>query len=167
MDGPLRRATVVRRPCQLLAGLSHREQMAAEIAAVHGGYIHRQQRRARLRVVPVQKVTEVARQCDQRSQRGLHPAKQLLRTNPAKLSGASHAEQVQADIGGRGTVRHHVVWCGLQIVWRQMVVVCNDVALKKAPGITRNACQIWLNLKRQSNFLAGWTDPTHPPDPYR
>ncbi len=92
--------------------------MAAEVAAVHGGHIHGQQRRAALRVVPVQKMAAMALQPGQGGQRGLNPRQKFQCAYPAKLAGAAGAEQVHADVGGRGAVRHDVVRRGLQVVGR-------------------------------------------------
>ena len=78
----------------------------------------------------------------QRGQRGLQPRQQLLRADPAELPRAGHAQQVQADVGGRGAVRHHVVRRGLQVVGRQVVVLGADAALEQAPGVARDAFQV-------------------------
>ena len=85
---------------QFAAGLCHREQMAAQVAAVHRGYVHRQQRRAALRVVPVQEVAAVALQPAKCRQRRLQPGQQLCGRNPAESACARRAQKIDADVGG-------------------------------------------------------------------
>ena len=83
----------------------------------------RQQRRARLRVVPVEEVAAVARQRRQRGERRLQPRRAAPACRSSRTARAhSRRQQVQADVGGRGAVRHHVVRRGLQVVGRQVVV---------------------------------------------
>ena len=53
------------------------------------------------------------------------------RADPAEPARAGGAQQVQADVGGRGAVRHHVVRRGLQVVGRQVVVVAVTQRSKK------------------------------------
>ena len=156
---------------QLGAGLRHRQQVATEVAAVDGGDVHRQQWRQRLRVIPVHEVAAMALQLVQRRQCRLQAADQLQRADPAELPRAGRAQQVQADVGGRGAVRHHVLRNGLQIVWRQMVVFGPDAALEVAPTVACDAGKIGPVIKRQ---LAGALTrrqrrvrPTHPPRPQR
>ena len=84
---------------QLAARLGHGQQMATEVAAVHGGHIHRQQGRAALGVVPVQEMATMALQSAHRCQSGAQPGDQLGCADPAELPGAGNAEQVQAQIG--------------------------------------------------------------------
>ncbi len=126
---------------QQAAGLGHREQVHAEVAAVHGGHVTRQQRLQGLGGVPVEEVTPVALHLLQAGQRGLHALQQVLRADPSEFARARRAQQVQADVGGRGAVGHHVERQYLQVVGRQKVVARIDTALEQAPGIARQVVE--------------------------
>ena len=52
-DGVPGGLVVIRGRRQLTAGLGHGQQVAAQVATVHGGHVHGQHGQARLRVVPV------------------------------------------------------------------------------------------------------------------
>ena len=89
----------MRRARQLQAGMRERQQMAAQIAAVHGRDIHWQQWLAALRVVPVHEMPALAPQPSHTGQRALQPQQQILGSDPAKLPGTGDAQEVQANIG--------------------------------------------------------------------
>ena len=160
-------ARVIGRAGQLEAGLGGGQQVPAQIAAVHGGHIHGQQRRAALGVVPVEKVAAVALQRVQGSGRGLQAREQVLRADPAEAARAGHAEQVQADVGGRGAVRHHVVRHGLQVVRWQVPVFGDDAALEQAPGVACQAFQRGMFAGWQLGFDAARVRAADPPRPHR
>ena len=128
----------------LAAGLGHRQQVAAEVAAVDTADIARQQCGTGLGVVPVQEVAAVALQRVERAQGGLQALQQVLGADPAETAGAGRAQQVQADVGGRGAVGQHLLRRGLQVVGRQVAVVGTDAALEEAPAVTGNAGQAML-----------------------
>ena len=159
-DGGVRRALG-----QFQARLCGRQQMAAEVAAVHGGHIHRQQRRQRLRVVPVQKMPTMALHPLQRGERGFHPCQQLGGVDPAELARASRAQQVQTNVGRRGAVRHHVHRQRLQVVRRQVVVIGHHAALEQAPGVARDAFKIGAIGLGQHQLGVGRAWPADAPGP--
>ena len=159
--------TVVRRACKFTARLCGGQQMSTQVAAVHGGHIHRQQRRLALRVVPIQEMAPVARQFVQRFQRGFKAGNQVFGIDPAKLASARDAQQVQADVGGRCAVGHHRLRGDLQVVGRQVVVFGADTTLEQAPGVARHAFKVRLVLRRQGSIPTRRTRPADPPCPYR
>ena len=127
---------------QRQAGLRDGQQVAAEVAAVDGGDVHRQQRLAARGVVPVEEVAPMALQAIDAVQGVLQPAEQLRRVDPAEFARASHAQQVQADVGRRGALRQHVMRRRLQVVWRQVTVGRRHAALEVAPSVTRQHVQV-------------------------
>ena len=151
----------------LAAGLGHRQQVAAEIAAVDAAHIARQQRGTGLGVVPVQEVATVALQRVKRGQGGLQALQQVLGADPAKAAGTGRAEQVEADVGGRGTVGQHVLRCSLQVVGRQVAVVGANAAFEEAPAVARNAGQARLFGGGQGLFGTGRRGPAGPPAEHR
>ena len=153
--------------CQFAAGLGHGEQMAAQVAAVYRGHIHRQQWRAALGVVPVHEVAAVALQPCERRQGRLQSCQQLRGRNPAERACACRAQQIQADVGGRCPVRQHVVRQRLQVIRRQMVVVRSDATLEEAPGVARDGQQLGAVLRRQGTDIALRTGSTGQPGPHR
>ena len=72
----------------------------------------------------------------------LQPAEQLRRVDPAEFARASHAQQVQADVGRRGAPRQHLMRRRLQVVWRQVTVGRRHAALEVAPRVTRQHAQV-------------------------
>ena len=166
-NGAPRRSPVVRCTRQFQTGLGHRQQVADKVAAVDRGNVHRQQRCAALGVVPIHEVAAVALHAAQGGQRGLQPRQHVLRADPAELARAGHAQQVQADVGGRSAVRHHVVRRDLQIVRRQVVVRRADAALEQTPGVARNGREVDLVLDRQGFVFARRARPADPPGPQR
>ena len=65
-----RRVLIARRIEAGETSLSHRQKVPAEVAAIDGRHIHRQQRRASLGVVPVQKMAFMSSQGVERCQGG-------------------------------------------------------------------------------------------------
>ena len=112
--------------------------MRGAVAAVDGGDVRRCQDGQALRVVPVVEVTAMARQLLQRVQRRRHALGEPGRADEAHLARTGRCQQVQADVGRRGAVRHHHVRTELHVVGRQMMVAHTDMALVVAPGL---ACQ--------------------------
>ena len=151
---------------QFQAGLGHGQQVAAEVAAVHGGHIHRQQSCAGLRVVPVQEVAPVTLHRGQRGQRGLQARDQLFGAYPPERPGAGRAQQVQADIGRRGAVRHHVVRRHLQVVGWQVLVLGAHAALEQAPGVACDVLQISPVGDGQGGVPGRRARPADPPCPH-
>ena len=162
-----RRLSVVRRVGQIPAGLRHRQQMPAQIAAVHRGNVHRQQRLGGLRVVPVQQMASVTTQPVQGGQRGIEPCQQLLGADPPELPGAGRAQQIKPDVGGRGSVRHHVVRRGLQVVRGQVVVLFGHAAFEQSPRIACHALEIGPLRGRQIGADMHRMAAADPPDPQR
>ena len=91
LNSPLRDTDVEGRLGQFEAGLSDGQQIAAEIAAVYRGDVQRQQRLTALSVVPIQEMTPIALQPEERLECRLQTAQQVIRSNPAKLASAGHA----------------------------------------------------------------------------
>ena len=152
---------------QLPAGPGHREQMAAQVAAVHGGHVHRQQCGTRQRVVPVEEMATVARQRRKRAERGLEARHQLGRVDPAEPIRAGRAQQVHADVRRRRAVRRHVARGGLQVVRRQVLVLRADAAFEEPPGVARDAFEVGAILPWQHGLRVHRPDAAGPPDPQR
>ena len=88
------------------AGLGHGQQQASQVAAVHRRDIGRLQHFQCAGVVPVEQMAVVLGQFFDAVERGFEPPHQLAGADPAELAGAAHGQQVQADVGRRGAVRH-------------------------------------------------------------
>ena len=138
--------------------MPHGQQLATQVATVDGGYIHGCQRFQRLRVVPVEEVPLVPSHFQQRLYRVFNAVGHFLGSDPAKLPGAGHTHQVQANVGGGSPVRHHVVRHRLQIVGGQVMVGHAYTAFEQAPGVFCNAEQVAPVAGSQGRafiFLAG------------
>ena len=147
----------------------HREQVAAEVAAVHGGHVHRQQRRARSG-------------CRTSSGSGRGGAA-AWPAWPAWPPGASAARPCRSSRTARaqatlsryrpmlvGEVRCATMSCGsgLQVVGRQVVVFGADAALEEAPGVARDAFQVGRGRRRAASRRgARPARPADPPGPQR
>ena len=160
-------ACVQRRGNQCSAGLGHGQQVAAEVAAVDGGHVARQQRRASASVGPVHEVAAVSGQGVQRAQGGLQPGQQVLCADPAERARTGRAQQVQADVGRRGAARQHLLRQNLQVVGRQVAVGGGDGALVEAPVVARQVAQPDLFGCRQRLVASRGHRPADPPGAQR
>ena len=147
------------------AALRNRQQVTTEVAAVHGGHVHGQQRQGGGGVVPIEQMASVALQPLKCVHCVFQPFEHLLRRDPSKSTGAGGAQQVQAHVGGRSSARQHVVRLGLKIVWRQVVVGGGDGEFKVAPGATRHSQQLRTPVGRQLHITNTFgRRPTDPPN---
>ena len=135
---------------QCVAGPGYRQQVASEVAAIHGRYIGRLQHLQRLGLVPIEQMPFVFGQAFYRLQRQLQALHQLGCSDPAELARAGCRQQIQADVGRRCAVRQRGLQVYLQIVWRQVVVLRADTILKVAPGIARQRQQVSLVVPTQA-----------------
>ena len=158
---------VQRRGNQCGAGLGHGQQVAAEVAAVDGGHVARQQRRASAGVGPVHEVAAVSGQGVQRAQRGLQPGQQVLRADPAERARTGRAQQVQADVGRRGAARQHLLRQDLQVVGRQVVIGRRHRAFVVPPVVARQVAQPGLLGCRQRPVAPRGHRPADPPGAQR
>ena len=128
---------------QAFAGRRQHQQMATEVAAVDSGDVGRRQRGQGLGVGPVVEVAVPARQAVQRVERVFQALRHFGRAYESHFPRRRHAQQVQADVGGRGAVRHHRLRAGeLHVVGRQVVVFRADVAAVVGPGVTGQCAQM-------------------------
>ena len=141
MDRLLAGRRIQRGAGQLKAGAGYGKQMGSEVAAVHGGDIARQQRLQALGVIPVEEVAVVALHPGQRGRGRFQAHQQILGADPAELPRTGGAEQIKADVGGRGPVGEHLERRRLKVVRGQVVVAFAHAALEKPPGVTRNVLQ--------------------------
>ena len=108
--------------------------MSGQIAAIHRRDVLRVQRAKILRVVPVIEVTAEPLQAAHGREGCLQPVDGLGRPGPSEVAGADRGEEVEAEIGGRGSVGHRRLRVFLKIVRRQHVVRRRHEGLEEAPG---------------------------------
>jgi len=135
------------------AGIGEGDQVAGEIAAVHGRDIGWFQRAHVLGGVPVEEVAAVSLQPAHAVQRRLHSLECLQRAGPAEITCGDGRKQIQAHVGGRGSARDDRLGLFLEIVRRQHVVGGGDECFEEAPGAPCNQAQL-LGI-RFSQFLTG------------
>ena len=101
----------------------------------------------------------------QRLQRRRQSLGHLERADEAELACARHRQQVQADVGRRGAVRHLRLRHELHVVGRQVGVFGADVALVEAPGVARqfgDVGPVGGAEARAPHARAGAADPPRP-----
>ena len=133
---------VLGRVGQFVTGAGEGRQVAAQVAAVDGRDVGRQQWGEGLDVDPVQDVAAVARQPVQRVQRVRAALQQCGGGDPAKLARAGQGQQVQADVGRRGALRDHHAGLELHVVGWQVVAVGADVGFEQPPGVACHGQQV-------------------------
>ena len=151
--------------CSLSARSRHRQQVTAQVAAVHRRHIGRQQRLQRGGVGPVHEVAALARQAVQRVERGLQAVGHLQRGHPAEGARAGQRQQIHADVGRRGALGHHDARHGLHVVGRQVVGAGVDMGLEPRPGVACHAEQVVAVGRRQRGL--GARRPAGPGHPQR
>ena len=129
-----------RRPASRQA-LREREQMAGEVAAVHGRDVARLERAQLARVVPVVEVAAEALQARQRRERRLEPLHRVEEAEPAEVAGRDHRQQIEPDVGGRRAVRDDRPRVLLEVVGRQEGGPRPDEGLEEAPGPARGRAE--------------------------
>ena len=129
----------IHRPAHLRTGMLHHQQVAGQIAAVHGRNIARLQRAQVLGVVPIEEMAAIPLHLVQGRHGGFQPFHGLPRADPAEIARRQDHIQIHADIGGRGAMRHRALGHFLEIVRRQMVVGRGHEFFEEGPGLTR--CQ--------------------------
>ena len=98
------------------------QQTSRQVAAVHRRNERRLQRLQCARIIPVVKMPLPLWQLFERNEGFFHAAGHFVRREQAQPFRRRQGTQVQADVGGRGTVRHALVGLDLHIVGRQGVV---------------------------------------------
>ncbi len=102
----LRPARVQRRPGRDLGtGIAERDQVACQIAAVHGRDVFRLQRAQILGAVPVVEMAAEALQPVHRGEGRLELLDGGKRAAPSEIARGDDGKQIEADIGGRGAAR--------------------------------------------------------------
>ena len=123
------------------AGRGHRDQMAGEIAAVDARHVERIERPQRRRLVPVEQMAAMALHLLDRRHRRVDAAGRIGEADPAEIARRNDRQQIDADIGRRGSRRHDRVRRFLEIVRRQHVVLGRDEGLEIGPGAARDRAQ--------------------------
>ncbi len=113
------------------------EQVAREIAAVHRRHVGRAQRSQRLRVVPIEPMALVLVHPVHGVERRRRALDHLPVGDVAEVSRREVGQQRQADVGGRGSMRHAFDRMLLHVVRRQEVVFTRHVGLEECPGAAR------------------------------
>ena len=98
------------------------QQTGRQVAAIHRGDEGRFQRLQRACVVPVVQMPLPFGQGFEGGEGVLHAAGHFIRGQQAQPLRRRQRAQVQADVGGRGTVRHALVGLDLHVVGRKAVV---------------------------------------------
>ncbi len=122
---------------QLDARLLEREQVAGEVAAVHGRDVLRRERRERLGVVPVEEVAAELLELVEGADGQLQPLDEFERRGVAEVARGDRREQEQADVGRRRAVRD-ALGVFLKVVGREPVVRLPDELLEEAPRPARD-----------------------------
>ena len=125
----------------VLARIGERDQVPGEIAAVDRGNVPRLQGTKVSRIVPVEQVTAQALHAAHGCERRLQAIDRLARSDPAELTRASDREQIEPDIGRRGSVRDRGRGIVLEIVGRKRIVGGGDESFEEAPGAARGPSQ--------------------------
>ena len=115
------------------AHLPQGDQVAGKVAAVHGRDVGRLQHREVAQVVPVVEVPAEAAQLFERLEDAGEPLDHLPGRDEAEVARAPDREQLQPDVGGRGSCRHHRHGFLLEVVRRQPVRRFADEAVEKTP----------------------------------
>ncbi len=124
------------------AGIGEGDQVAGEIAAVHGRDIGGFQRTHVLGGIPVEEVAAVSLQPAHAVQRRFHSLERLQRAGPAEITCGNGGEQIQPHVGGRGSACDYRLRVFLEIVRRQHVVGDGDEGFEEAPGAPCNQAQL-------------------------
>src|SRR5580658_965891 len=115
--------------------------MPGKVAAIHRRDVARIQRAQVLCVVPVVKMTSILLQATQRREGRLQPLNGLEGADPSEVTSTDRGEQIQAEIGGGGSMCQDRSWIFLEVIGRQHMVVCRDKCLEVAPGAAGNQPQ--------------------------
>ena len=98
-----------------------------------------------------------ALQAVHRRERRLQTFDRLRRADPTEIPGAGDGEQVEADVGRRGSVSDRRRGFFLKIIGRQHVVAFSHEGLEVAPGPTRGLPKdLPFSFGNRSQALAAW-----------
>ena len=117
-----------------LAGVGERDQVAGQVAAVHGRHIARLQRAQVGRIVPIVEMPAEARHPRHGGQCRFQPLDGVQQPGPPKIMRGRGRQQIEADIGGRGPARQHGRRVLLEVVGRQHVVGRRHEGFEEPPG---------------------------------
>ena len=118
--------------------------MTGQVAAVDRRDVRRVQRAQVLGRVPVVEVPVELRQAAHRCERGLEALDGGDRPGPAEVPRSDGRQQVEADVGRRGTTRDDRPRILLEVVGRQPVMRGRHEGLEVAPGAPRDHAQVPL-----------------------
>ena len=118
--------------------VGYSNKVCREVAAVHRGHVARLQWTEIAGVVPVVEVAAKTLQATHGLERGFKPLHRFEGSNPAKVPGADNGEQVEAEIGGRGSMRQDRLGIFLEVVGRQHLIFCRDEGLEESPRAARD-----------------------------
>ena len=125
----------------LTARIGDSDEVCGQVAAVDRGNIRRFEGPQVARVIPVVEVAAESLQSLHGRKRRLQALDDLQRSGPAEVARADGAQQIQADIRRRGSMRDDGLRIFLKVVRRQHVIRRGHERFEVAPGATRDQAQ--------------------------
>src|SRR5579864_489944 len=115
--------------------------MRRQVAAVHGRDVARLQRTQVACVVPVVEMTAMLLKTPHRRDSRFQPLQGLARSYPAEVAGTNGGKQIQAEVGGGGSMRQDRSRIFLEVIRRQHLVIRRNKRLEVAPGAAGDQSQ--------------------------
>ena len=137
-DSAQRLAAVERPLHHLPARVAEHDEVTGEVSAVDRRYVPRLERPEVARLVPVVEVAPEALEAAHAGQCRFEPLDGFERPEPAEVPRGGRREQIEPDVGGRGTMGHDRLGVFLEIVGRQVVVGGAHECFEEAPRAARH-----------------------------
>ena len=127
--------------CPLPTRLGERQQVSGEIAAVNGRDILGIQRAQIVRIIPVVEMPAKPFHPVERRKARLEAIERVQAADPTELARRHDRQEIQADIGRRGSMRDHFRGRFLIVVRRQHVLLGRHECREEQPCLMRHAAQ--------------------------